>query len=550
MDGAALLLFPTGLEIERIDAGATALTVSVISRLSTSTCPLCGTSATRIHSRYHRSVADVACGGRQVRLLLTARKFFCDTPECARKIFTERLAPFLEPWARITTRLAEALFDIGRATCGKLGARLAARLWIPTSWKTLLRRIMAVPTPPVGPVTQLGLDDWSFRRRKQFGAILVNLETHRTLDLLPDRSAATAATWMQAHPEIELVSRDRSTEFAKAVAEGAPQAVQVLDRFHLMQNLVEQVDIVLSRCVAELRRAVPCPASKPTPATLPAEWKPTPPSRILRRQNARQEARLALYEQVLALRQEGGSAVEIAQRLGMKSRTVQRWVRQFRPDSQRRKRQSAFDAFAPYVWERWQAGCRNGLRLWEELVSLGYPGSDCSVYRYLKTLRNGFVPVFTEEAKPTSPAVETSSPERPPPARLGAFTLTQMKWFLVRDQSRLEEPEVEHLTWLCQAHSTLATLYDLVQRFRRLLKQRQGTLLEGWIADCQASGLPELVQFATGLLREREWVIAAVTHPASNGPTEGANTKLKLIKRTMYGRAGFPLLRHRVLHAL
>src|SRR5215472_11849885 len=137
MDGAALLLFPTGLEIERIDAGATALTVTVISRLSTSTCPLCGASATRIHSRYHRTVADVACGGRQMRLLLTARKFFCDTPECARKIFTERFAPFLEPWARITSRLAQALFDIGRATCGKLGARLAARLLIPTSWKTI-----------------------------------------------------------------------------------------------------------------------------------------------------------------------------------------------------------------------------------------------------------------------------------------------------------------------------------------------------------------------------------------------------------------------------
>jgi len=136
----------------------------------------------------------------------------------------------------MTTRLAQALFESGRATCGKLGARLAVRLLMPTSWKTILRRIMVVPTPPVGLVTQLGLDDWSFRRRKQFGAILVNLETQRTLDLLPDRSAATAATWMQAHPELELVSRDRSTEFAKAVTQGAPQAVQVLDRFHLMRD--------------------------------------------------------------------------------------------------------------------------------------------------------------------------------------------------------------------------------------------------------------------------------------------------------------------------
>jgi transposase len=550
MDVAALLLLPPGLEIDRIGAAATVLTVSVTARLPTSTCPLCGTPAGRIHSRYQRTVADVACGGRQVHLLLTVRKFFCEVSTCARKIFTERLGPFLEPWARMTTRLTQALFDIGRATCGKLGARLAARLSIPTSWKTILRRIMAVPTPPVGLVTQLGLDDWSFRRRKQFGAILVNLETHRTLDLLPDRSAPTAATWMQAHPEIELVSRDRSTEFAKAVAQGAPQAVQVLDRFHLMQNLVEQVDVVVSRCVAELRRAQPRPTSKPVSQAPAVEWKPAPPPQIARRQDVRQEARQARYEQVLALRQEGCNSMEIAHHLGMHPRTVRRWTRHFRQDPHRRKRPSAFDRFAPYVWERWQAGCRNGLRLWEELGALGYPGSTGSVYRYLKTLRNGFVPVFPEEAPLVTQEAELPEPLPPQPARLDAFTLTQMKWFLIRDSTDLEEQERDHLGWLCQSHATLATLYCLVQRFRRLLHQRQGEALEGWIANAQASGIPELAQFATGLLREYDWVVAGITHPASNGPTEGANTKLKLIKRTMYGRAGFPLLRHRVLHAL
>lgn len=550
MDGAALLLLPSGLEIDRIDAGATALTVSVTSVLPTSVCPLCGTNATRIHSRYHRAVADVPCGGRQARLLLCVRKFFCDVPTCARKIFTERLAPFLEPWARMTARLTQALFDLGRATCGKLGARLAARLGMLTSWKTILRRIMAVPTPSVGSVSQLGLDDWSFRRRKQFGAILVNLETHRILDLLPDRSAPTAATWMQGHPEIELVSRDRSKEFATAVAEGAPQAVQVLDRFHLMQNLVEQVDVVVSRCVADLRRRLPRPTSKPASSAPPAEWKPAPSPSILRRQDARQHARQARYEQVLALRQEGCNSVEIAQRLGMPRRTVHDWVRHFRQDSQRRKRPSAFDRFSPYVWQRWQAGCRNGPRLWEELAAQGYSGSERSVYRYLQTLRTGFVPTFPEEASPSPPALETPAPQAPHPARLDAFTLTQVKWFLGLDPAELEEPEHDHLTWLCQANSTFATLYGLVQRFRRLRKQHQGWLLDDWIADCQASGIPELSQFATGLLREYEWVVAGVTHQASNGPTEGANTKLKAIKRLMYGRAGFPLLRQRVLHAL
>lgn len=550
MDIAALLLLPSGLEIDRIGTGATLLTVSVTSRLPTSACPLCGTPAARIHSRYHRAVTDVPCGGRQVRLVLTLRKFFCDVLTCARRIFTERLAPFIEPWARMTARLTQALFDIGRATCGKLGARLAARLGMPTSWMTLLRRIMAVPTPPVGLVSQLGLDDWSFRRRKQFGAILVNLETHRILDLLPDRSAPTAASWMQAHPEIELVSRDRSKEFATAVAQGAPQAVQVLDRFHLMQNLVEQVDVVVSRCVADLRRRLPRPTSKPASHTPTAEWKPTPPPHVTRRQDARQQARQARYEQVLALRQEGCNSVEIAQRLGMPRRTVHDWVRHFRQDGHRRKRPSAFDRFAPYVWERWQAGCHNGPRLWEELVALGYPGSERSVYRYLQTLRSGFVPMFPQEAPCATPQSEPSPPEPPQPARLDAFTLTQMKWFLVLDPTGLEERERDHLTWLCQAHGTLAPLSDLVQRFRRLLRERQGKALDGWIADCLTSGIPELAQFANGLLREYEWVVAAITQQASNGPTEGANTKLKLIKRVMYGRAGFPLLRHRVLHAL
>jgi transposase len=355
---------------------------------------------------------------------------------------------------------------------------------------------------------------------------------------------------MQAHPEIELVSRDRSTEFAKAVAQGAPQALQVLDRFHLMQNLVEQVDVVLARSVADLRRALPRPTSHLDSPAPPAEWKPAPPPQIARRQDARQQARQARYEQVLALRQEGCNSVEIAHHLGMHPRTVRRWTRHFRQDNHRRKRPSAFDRFAPYVWERWQAGCYNGLRLWEELVALGYAGSQTSVYRYLKTLRNGFVPMFPEETPLVTQPVERPAPSPPQLARLDAFTQTQMKWFLVRDPTDLEEQEAEYLTWLCQAHAALATLYDLVQRFRRLLHQRQGALLDDWITDCQASSVPELSQFATGLLREREWVVAGVTHPASNGPVEGQNTKLKLIKRMMYGRAKFPLLRHRVLHAL
>lgn len=372
----------------------------------------------------------------------------------------------------------------------------------------------------------------------------------------------------EPHPEIELVSRDRSPEFATAVDEGAPQAVQVLDRFHVMKNLVEQVDVVVARCLTHLRRALPPPpppaaaaAATPPPA-LPTEWKPTPARHLRQAQSARHELRLAQYERMLALRQRGYPSAEIAQHLGMKARTVRDWLHHFRQDPARRKRQSAFDAFAPYVWQRWQAGETSGPCLWRELSTQGYTGSERTVYRYRQTLRRGFIPSFAQvplaESSPVTTAAHQRRPyanERPADllparARLDDFTRTQIKWFLVRAADTLEADEHAHLMWLCDAHPTLKRLYELVQGFRRVLRERAAALRHTWIGDWQRSGISELRQFAKGLLRERDWVVAAVTQAASNGPVEGPVNKRKLIKRTMYGRAGFPLLRQRVLHAL
>ena len=275
--------------------------MSLLSTQTSSCCPLCGSAATRIHSRYHRKLADLPSAGQPVRFLLSVRKFFCDVPTCPRKIFTERLAPFVAPKARVTQRLFQIVQVIGLATGGRLGVRVTDRLGIQTTRQTILRRIMALPTVSVGQVVELGIDDFSFRRGRKFGTILVNMQTRQVIDVLADRKAETSATWMASHPEIELVSRDRGGDYASAAATGAPQAVQCADRFHILKNLGEALEGCLSRHLAAKRH-------KQTQEMLEEHnpiWEVPRSARrspkVERRQQAYREERLACYEQVLAL---------------------------------------------------------------------------------------------------------------------------------------------------------------------------------------------------------------------------------------------------------
>jgi len=227
------------------------LTIDLACSDPTACCPLCHQPSERVHSTYQRTVADVPCGGKRVLLRLTVRKYICHTSDCLRSIFTERL----QLYARMTNRLREWIEAIGRAASGEVGARLAEHLGMCVSPTTILRRLMALFTPLVGEVSVLGIDDWSFRRGRKFGTILVDLSTHAIIDLLPDRSAETSAAWMRLHPEIEVVSRDRGGDYASAARFGAPQARQVADRFHLAKNLAEIVEEILARCRAEIRQA-------------------------------------------------------------------------------------------------------------------------------------------------------------------------------------------------------------------------------------------------------------------------------------------------------
>jgi transposase len=316
MEEASLLSLPEGMHAEHIQITEHGLVIEIEASHPTSCCPLCAQPSDSIKTHYRRALRDAPCAGRQVQLILTVRKFYCRNAYCSQKVFTERLPTFVEPWARMTIRCSQHITSIGLATCGKGGARLAARLGIQTTRPTILRRIMDLPDISAGSVVYLGIDDFSFRRGYRFGTILVDLESHRVVDLLPDRQAETAARWMRKPPDLAVISRDRGGEYASAAREGAPQAIQCADRFHIVKNLTEAVQVLLARCQAEIlaekKPDEPCQNEQNKPIISIEEWRPPEPAHVEKVRLARRAGRYARYQHVVELNRQGIATKEIA----------------------------------------------------------------------------------------------------------------------------------------------------------------------------------------------------------------------------------------------
>ena len=255
MVSSLVLALPDALVVDQVRVLYACVTICIRAGTPSAVCPLCSQPATRIHSRYRRTLAAVPSAGRQLVLSLVVRKFFCQTSHCPRRIFAERFPDLARPWARMTLRLCAQLEEIGFASTGEKGARLATRLGLPTSPATMLRRLKAVSAPASKKATQVGIDDFAFRRGLKYGTLLVNLETHRVIDLFPDRPVATATAWCKKHPDIQIVSRDRGSDDAAAATAAAPQALRVCDRWPLLRNLSEYVTTFLARMRAQIRKA-------------------------------------------------------------------------------------------------------------------------------------------------------------------------------------------------------------------------------------------------------------------------------------------------------
>jgi transposase len=533
---SSVLHLPAGITMTSAHTSATELIIRVGCHLPTMQCPVCAQPSARIHGRYQRTVCDLPCAGRTVILLLTVCRFVCTTPTCSRAIFTERLPALVESYARKTSRLLVHLQVLGLATGGRLGARVAERFGIPASPSTMLRLVMRLPPPPARAVRVLGIDDFAWKKRFRYGTVLVDLESRTIIDILPDRESATVEKWLEKHPEVEIISRDRGKEFRKAATRAAPHAQQVVDRFHLARNLTEALQVILGHCRAEIRQAEePVPEKAPHPLPAPEIWQQRTPARVEKAHQARQASRDDRYQQITELRSQGLTQLEIAQRVQMSERAVRTWLKQGHAPSWKRRsrRRSVFDPSAAYVLKRWQEGERSVKQLYEEIRAQGFPGTVRIVGRFLQALRD--------------------DPERLPlPPSTGAdhFSSKTAAFLFIRDPKRLTSEQKADLELICQRSETACQTYELTQQFLSMLRERRGQDFEQWVQAVEASQLVELRRFARSLCQEKEAVKAGLILAVSNGPVEAQVQKLKVVKRAMYGTAKPPLLRQRLLHAI
>ena len=539
-----LLPNPAILSLEKIISQTDAIALVVKTSRPRVPCPECQQLSARVHSRYQRGITDLPWGEITVRMELQTRKFFCDNSECRQQIFCERLPEVAPPYDRKTARFNKSLMAIGFALGGRAGERLASDLYLSSSARTLLRRIYNEPVGKAERVRILGVDDFAFRKGQRYGTILVDLERHRVIDLLPDREGSTLEGWLKSHPEVELITRDRALAYADGATKGAPQAVQVADRFHLIKNLVESFENLARRHLSALREA----ALEVSPRrqtemmllaeglleALPERMPKKPPTPSQRRDQNRAE-RMIRYEECRRLKRLGLSNHEIARRTGMCRETVRKFVcaETFPERVAYPPRSQTTEPYAEYLKKRFQEGCRNAALLYREINAQGYRGGSATVRRLLRSWKDQ-LPVRYQR-------LESLSDFDAPAPR-------QAVWWLLKPKE-LESDQKEYVRELQRLSPEISSGLKLVKEFQSLLVGKQADRFDQWRLCVKQSGLKELQSFSTGLMKDESAVRAAMTYDWSNGQVEGNVNRLKMIKRMMFGRAGFALLRSRVLHA-
>ena len=508
-------LVPRGFAVESVVFGDADTLITIRHASKVSACPRCGRISERVHSQYHRHLLDLPVAGRPVRLVVVARRFRCDAVLCGQRIFTERFdKDVLAPWARRTTRLEHIVYHLGLALGGRPAASIAGRLMLPVSNDTLLRAVRRRGSPRFVPPTVVGIDDWAWRRNQRYGTILCDLERRKTIALLPDREPATAQAWLSEQPQITIVSRDRGGGYAVAAAKALPNAIQVADRWHLMENASHAFLDAVRKSMRQVRAAIGAVTINPK---LLSSAERLQYEGYLRREETN--------DAILGLAKNGAKIKEIVRRTGYSRGLVRKVCRGQRSDVFR-VRESSLEIYLQWLDEQWAAGQHNGSELWRRLRRHGFRGSLRVVSEWATRRRKA------EKA-------DGSNLSRAPSAR----TITRLMTF---GRDVLTKSETITVAAIEGGVPLLVEAREIIAAFQAMIRRKSLADLEPWLERARSS---LVASFANGVIKDQAAVTAAITSPWSNGQTEGQITKLKLVKRQMYGRGKLDLLQARVIGA-
>jgi transposase len=543
--GQALLavLFPhlAGLRVHRVEDTGDAVVIVASCRADAACCPRCGQESARVHGGYGRTVADGAAGGRPVLIGLQVRRFRCRNPGCPAVTFAEQASGLSERYRRRSVPLLGMLAGFGLELAGRAAARLAGTLGIAVHPATVLRLVAAMPDREVPAAPEvLGVDDFALAKGQVYGTVLVDMRTGDVVDLLPDREAATLGAWLTAHPGARVICRDRAGNYAEGVRDGAPDAIQVADRWHLWHNLAGYAEKTVARhrgCLTDHPAGDDADdgTDPPGPAGPPGQEPPgqAAPDGFLDVDGRERRLVTRTRERYAEIRRrvDAGQPLDaISRATGLDRKTVRRFARAATVDELLVKattRESKLDEFKPYICQRWNEGVTDAAALHAELRERGWAGSTQTVRRYVRPFRQALA--------------------APAPAPAVPKTRQITRWLLTRPDHLQpdEQAQIQAIRARCPHIDALA---GHVTAFAEMMTARTGSRdLEAWLAAIEADDQAGLRSLAAGIRTDQQAVTNGLSLHWNSGKVEGTVNKIKMIKRQMYGRAGFDLLRKRVI---
>ena len=528
-----LLQLPCGWRCSRQIISSDGITLHLHGKRKTAQCPECFKRSDSVHSCRRRRIQHLPCSGQTLWLVFSVRHWYCRNPACSRKIFAGSLAPFAGSHQQSSQALQNLQRQLGLIAGGEAGKRAATAAGLRCSADTLLRRVINTPETKQSGAPHVGIDEWAWHRGHRYGTLIVNLDTHRPLVLLPGRDQRTLATWFRKYPEIQIVSRDRSGVYATAAREGAPQARQVADRWHLLKNIGDALERMMYRHIPLIRLV----ASELSPKKSPDPEPSVPAASLRRPERLKQQTRKKRHQrwtEVMALHNKGCSFREISRITGLSRVTVSRWVRSgtFPEMSTRPPKRGLLDPWREWLKEQRESGNYNASRIWREMVARGFTGSETIVRDAVAKWRKGWNP-------PVTTAVRLPSVSR--------VSRWLMPWRITRDE---ENYASRFISLMCEKEPELKIAQQLALEFYRILKTQNKSQLSSWFTRVHESGSAEFRRVAAGMEADAAAICEAISSRWSNGVVEGHVNRLKMLKRQMYGRAGFELLRQRVMSPL